>query len=146
MKLAFVVQRYGAGIAGGSEGHCRELAERLSPRHDITVLTTCAKDYVTWENAFPAGPATENGVRVIRFPVARQRRIKVFADLNDEVFDALVLLAAGAASPEAIARGWAAVQELQRDMHESRRIRLARLQFTTAESDALSALHTRNFM
>jgi glycosyltransferase involved in cell wall biosynthesis len=87
MKLAFVVQRYGAGIAGGSEGHCRELAERLSPRHDITVLTTCAKDYVTWENAFPAGPATENGVRVIRFPVARQRRIKVFADLSDEVFD-----------------------------------------------------------
>jgi glycosyltransferase involved in cell wall biosynthesis len=87
MKLAFVVQRYGAGVAGGSEGHCRDLAERLSPRHDITVLTTCAKDYVTWENAFPAGPAMENGVRVIRFPVARQRRIKVFADLSDEVFD-----------------------------------------------------------
>ena len=93
MKLAFVVQRYGAGIAGGSEGHCRELAERLSPHHDITVLTTCAKDYVTWENAFPAGPATENGVRVLRFPVARQRRIKVFADLSDEVFD-------GAAPPD----------------------------------------------
>jgi glycosyltransferase involved in cell wall biosynthesis len=87
MKLAFVVQRYGAGIAGGSEAHCRELAERLSPRHDITVLTTCAKDYVTWENAFPAGPSTENGVRVLRFPVARPRRIKVFADLSDEVFD-----------------------------------------------------------
>ena len=87
MKLAFVVQRYGAGIAGGSEGHCRELAERLSPRHDITVLTTCAKDYVTWENAFPAGAGSENGVRIIRFPVARQRHIKVFADLSDEVFD-----------------------------------------------------------
>jgi hypothetical protein len=87
MKLAFVVQRYGAGIAGGSEGHCRELAERLSPRHDITVLTTTAKDYVTWENAFPAGPAVEHGVRVVRFPVARQRRIKIFAELSDEVFD-----------------------------------------------------------
>jgi glycosyltransferase involved in cell wall biosynthesis len=87
MKLAFVVQRYGAGIAGGSEGHCRDLAERLSSRHDITVLTTCAKDYVTWEDALPAGPGVENGVRVIRFPVVRQRRIKVFADLSDEVFD-----------------------------------------------------------
>ena len=87
MRLAFVVQRYGAGIAGGSEGHCRELAERLCSRHDITVLTTCAKDYVTWENAYPAGQRSENGVHVIRFPVARQRRIKVFADLSDEVFD-----------------------------------------------------------
>jgi glycosyltransferase involved in cell wall biosynthesis len=87
MKLAFVVQRYGAGIAGGSEGHCRELAERLSSRHDITVLTTCAKDYVTWENAFPAGAGAENGVRVIRFPVVRPRHIKLFADLSDEVFD-----------------------------------------------------------
>ena len=57
MKLAFVVQRYGADIAGGSEAHCRELAERLSSRHDITVLTSCARDYVTWANAFPASPA-----------------------------------------------------------------------------------------
>lgn len=87
MKLAFVVQRYGTGIAGGSEGHCRDLAERLSARHDITILTTCAKDYVTWENAFPPGPANENGIRLLRFPVTRQRRIKVFADLSDEVFD-----------------------------------------------------------
>jgi glycosyltransferase involved in cell wall biosynthesis len=87
MKLAFVVQRYGAEIAGGSEGHCRELAERLSGRHDITVLTTCASDYVTWENAFPPGRTVEHGVPVLRFPVARPRRMKVFADLSDEVFE-----------------------------------------------------------
>ena len=87
MKLAFVVQRYGAGIAGGSEGLCREIAERLSTRHDITVLTSCARDYVTWENALPPGPSVENGVHVIRFPVTRPRRIKVFADLSDEVFE-----------------------------------------------------------
>jgi glycosyltransferase involved in cell wall biosynthesis len=87
VKLAFVVQRYGAAIAGGSEGHCRQLAERLSPQHDITVLTTCARDYVTWENVYPAGETVENGVRVIRFPVAEPRRLKAFADLSDEVFD-----------------------------------------------------------
>jgi glycosyltransferase involved in cell wall biosynthesis len=87
MKLAFVVQRYGADIAGGSEGHCRELAERLASRRQITVLTTCARDYVTWENTYPAGSTVVNGVSVIRFPVARQRRMKVFADLSDEVFD-----------------------------------------------------------
>ena len=94
MKLAFVVQRYGAGIAGGSEMHCRQLAERLTPHHDITVLTTCARDYVTWENAYETGASVENGVRVERFRVARPRALKTFADLSDEVFDDL------GASPE----------------------------------------------
>ena len=55
VKLACVVQRYGAGVAGGSERHCRELALRLAAHHDVTILTTCAADYVTWENEFPAG-------------------------------------------------------------------------------------------
>ncbi len=87
MKLAFVVQRYGAAIAGGSEGHCRQLAERLAPRHDLTILTTCARDYVTWENEYPAGETVEQGVRVVRFPVAHPRRLKAFADVSDEVFD-----------------------------------------------------------
>jgi glycosyltransferase involved in cell wall biosynthesis len=87
VKLGFVVQRYGADIAGGSEMHCRQLAERLSSRHDITVLTTCARDYVTWANAYPPGSSIENGVRVQRFPVARTRNLKLFADLSDEVFD-----------------------------------------------------------
>jgi glycosyltransferase involved in cell wall biosynthesis len=87
LKLAFVVQRYGADIAGGSEGHCRELAERLASRHDITILTTCARDYVTWQNTLPAATTIERGVRVTRFPVAQPRRLKVFADLSDEVFD-----------------------------------------------------------
>ena len=87
MNLAFVVQRYGADIAGGSEGHCRDLAQRLAGRHTITVLTTCARDYVTWANAYPAGETADGGVHVIRFPVSRPRRLKVFADLSDEVFD-----------------------------------------------------------
>jgi len=48
MKLACVVHRFGADIAGGSEGHCRLIAEHLSARHDVTILTTCAKDHITW--------------------------------------------------------------------------------------------------
>jgi glycosyltransferase involved in cell wall biosynthesis len=89
VKLAFVVQRYGAGIAGGSEMHCRQLAERLALRHDVTVLTTTARDYVTWQNEMRAGTSTEGGVHVRRFPVARPRDLKAFADLSDEVFDDL---------------------------------------------------------
>ena len=87
MKLACVVHRYGADIAGGSEAHCRQLAERLAAHHDVTVLTTCATDYVTWANAYPAGRSRLNGVDVSRFPVRRPRRLKRFADLSDEVFD-----------------------------------------------------------
>jgi glycosyltransferase involved in cell wall biosynthesis len=86
VKLAFVVQRYGAAIAGGSEAHCRLLAEHLASRHDITILTTCAHDYVTWKNEYPPGETHENGIRVVRFPVARRRQLKAFADLSDEVF------------------------------------------------------------
>jgi glycosyltransferase involved in cell wall biosynthesis len=88
VRLACVVHRYGADVAGGSEAHCRQLAERLAARHDVIVLTTCAKDYVTWANAYPAGRSRLNGVEIVRFPVRRQRRLKVFADLSDEVFDA----------------------------------------------------------
>ena len=87
MKLACVVQRYGAGVAGGSERHCRELALRLAARHDVTVLTTCAADYVTWANEFPAGESVDGPLRVRRFPVSRPRRLKRFAELSDEVFD-----------------------------------------------------------
>jgi TusA-related sulfurtransferase len=68
------------------------------------------------------------------------------AGLNQDVFDALVLLAAGSWAPEAIARGWQAVQRLQADMDEGRRHRLSRLGFPDDEAAELSQLHTRNFM
>ena len=87
MKLAFVVQRYGPEIAGGSEAHCRALAHRLADRHDITVLTSCASDYVTWRNTFPLGETRDQAVRVMRFSVRQPRHLHAFADLSDEVFD-----------------------------------------------------------
>jgi TusA-related sulfurtransferase len=68
------------------------------------------------------------------------------AGLNAEVFDSLVLLAAGSWSPEAIRRGWQAVRDLQSRMDEGRRRRLAYIGFPDDEAAELSALHTRNFM
>jgi glycosyltransferase involved in cell wall biosynthesis len=87
VKLAFVVQRYGADIAGGSELHCRDLAQRLASQHDITVLTSCARDYVSWANEHPAGESTDGTVRVIRFAVSRPRHLHTFSALSDEVFE-----------------------------------------------------------
>ncbi|MEU8103121.1 hypothetical protein AB0C18_05280 [Nonomuraea muscovyensis] len=68
------------------------------------------------------------------------------AGLNQDVFDALVVLAAGEWTPEGIRRGYAAVQELQVEMDEGRQHRLVRLGFPGDEAAELSALHTRNFM
>ena len=86
MKLACVVHRYGTDVTGGSEAHCRSIAERLAERHDVTVLTTCARNYVTWRNAYPPGETTVNGVRVHRFRVARPRHLHAFRDISDLVF------------------------------------------------------------
>jgi TusA-related sulfurtransferase len=68
------------------------------------------------------------------------------AGLNAEVFDALVLLAAGSWEPAAIGRGWQAVRQLLQQMDEGRRRRLAYLGFPDDEAAELSALHARNFM
>jgi TusA-related sulfurtransferase len=68
------------------------------------------------------------------------------AGLNAEVFDSLVLLAAGSWEPSAISRGWQAVRDLQATMDEGRRRRLAVIGFPDDEAAELSALHTRNFM
>src|SRR5688572_5334450 len=72
-SLAVVVQRYGADINGGAELHARYIAEHLAPHADVRVLTTCARNYVTWRNEMPAGVETVNGIPVERFPVSRER-------------------------------------------------------------------------
>jgi TusA-related sulfurtransferase len=68
------------------------------------------------------------------------------AGLNRDVFDSLVLLAAGSWAPEHIASGARAVRHLQDAMDQGRQRRLVRLGFAQDEAIALSALHTRNFM
>jgi len=68
------------------------------------------------------------------------------AGLNEDVFDALILLAAGSSTPDAIKLGFARVQKLKQDMATGRKARLARLGFSPDEAERLSGLHTRNFM
>ena len=87
MKIAFVVQRYGTEILGGSEYHCRLIAERLAPRHQVEVLTTCAQDYISWKNEYPEGSDRVMGVTVRRFANARTRDIHAFNRYSEWIFN-----------------------------------------------------------
>ena len=86
MKVAVVVQRYGADINGGAELHARYIAEHLARHTEVEVLTTCARDYVTWRNELPAGVEQIGGVTVRRFPVARARDAHDFGRRSTTVF------------------------------------------------------------
>ena len=87
MRVAVAVQRYGADINGGAELHARYIAERLAPHADVEVVTTCARDYVTWKNERPAGVEMVNGITVRRFPVDHERDPHAFGRQSHHVFE-----------------------------------------------------------
>ena len=76
----------------------------------------------------------------------RNDALRETSGLNDDVFDALVVLASDGWTPTGVAVGFDRVVALVARMDRSRRAHLVRLGFTDAEAAGLSALHTRNFM
>lgn len=72
-------------VNGGAELHCRQLAERLIGDYDVSVLTTCAIDYVTWKNEYEAGTEYINGVKVIRKKVDFERNQNKFNKISEKI-------------------------------------------------------------
>jgi glycosyltransferase involved in cell wall biosynthesis len=85
VKIGLIVQRYGEEVIGGAELHARWIAQRLAARHQVEVLTTCAVDYLSWENKYEPGLTTVAGLPVRRFPVARRRTPEGFDELSSKV-------------------------------------------------------------
>lgn len=85
-RLLYVAQRYGREVAGGAELHCRQFATRLAARgHHVEVVTTCARDYVTWADEYPPGTEDLDGVVVHRLRTAAPRDWRLFGPLNGRV-------------------------------------------------------------
>ena len=83
-KIAIVVQRYGLEINGGAELHARLLAEKLSNRYDVEVITTRAIEYEFWDNHYPEGVEVINDIKVRRFKTLK-KDLKKFNQLNKTV-------------------------------------------------------------
>jgi glycosyltransferase involved in cell wall biosynthesis len=84
-RVAFVVQRCGLEVNGGSELLCRLIADRLAEHYETEVLTTCALDYLTWANHYPAGEQRLGNLLIRRFRVARPRDLDSFNLLSQSV-------------------------------------------------------------
>ena len=75
-KIALVVQRYGTEVNGGAELHCRLIAEHLNAGYDLEILTSCAKNHITWFDEYEAGVTEINGVSVRRFATGNDHNRK----------------------------------------------------------------------
>lgn len=87
MKIAFIVQRYGIEVVGGSESLCRQVAEHLVKYHTIEVLTTCARNYHSWKNEYSEGVEEINKVIIRRFKVEKEFDLKKFCKCSKRVFN-----------------------------------------------------------
>jgi glycosyltransferase involved in cell wall biosynthesis len=85
VKVAFVVQRCGLEVNGGAEAHCLQVAQRMAKHWDTEILTTCALDYMTWENFYAEGMEQIGATLVRRFPVDRARNVEFFNRLSSEL-------------------------------------------------------------
>jgi glycosyltransferase involved in cell wall biosynthesis len=74
MRILYVVQRYGEEVAGGAELACRLFATKLAGRgHEVHVVTSRARSYLDWADAYPSGTTVVDGVTVHRLGVRGPR-------------------------------------------------------------------------
>ncbi len=86
LRILFVVQRFGAEVAGGAELSCREFATRLAARgHRVEVVTSRAQSAQDWADVYPPGSTELDGVEVHRLGVTAPRDNEAFESKTVEV-------------------------------------------------------------
>jgi glycosyltransferase involved in cell wall biosynthesis len=73
VRIALVVQRYSTDLVGGAETLARQYARFLARQAEVEVLTTCARNHMTWRNHYPEGPTRIEDIRVHRFATDYER-------------------------------------------------------------------------
>lgn len=86
-RIAFVCPRFAEGnTVGGAETLLKALATRLASwGHEITFLTTCARNHFTWQNEVEPGTRTVDGMTVRFFPVKQDRDIALFLNIQSRI-------------------------------------------------------------
>jgi glycosyltransferase involved in cell wall biosynthesis len=84
-RIAFVVQRCGLEVNGGAESLCLQIAQRMARHWTTEVITTCALDYMSWENFYEPGTEQIGSTSVRRFPVDQLRNVEDFNRLSEEL-------------------------------------------------------------
>lgn len=71
-RIAIVTPWFGPFANGGAESLARELASRLAFEHDVTVLTTTARDFLSsWDrDHYVPGCEQSDGYSIVRFALA----------------------------------------------------------------------------
>ncbi len=85
--IAFVVPRCGLEVVGGAETQCLQVAQRMARKAEVEILTTCAQDYMTWQNAYAPGMELLNGLVIRRFPVSKPRNVPAFDCMTSILHD-----------------------------------------------------------
>jgi len=69
MKIALIIHRFGKEIVGGAEKYAYVMASILSKYASVDVLTTTAKDHITWKNEYLESIEFNGKFRILRFSV-----------------------------------------------------------------------------
>lgn len=85
LRVAFVVQRCGREVVGGAESHCFQVADRMAKFWRTEVLTTCALDYMEWQNHYAEGPENVGDTVIRRFRVDQPRDVANFNAFSAEL-------------------------------------------------------------